>query len=143
RMREVKPLLGGVELGGTKCICILGSGPDDIREQTSIPTGERDATLQRINSALDEWQAKWGRIHALGLASFGPLDLRPGSPRFGHVTSTVKPGWEGTNILGRIGGDPQTPAAIQHEANGEAPTAWREGAGESGSSVIACGGRHA
>src|SRR5262249_7384263 len=128
RMREVKPLLGGVELGGTKCICILGSGPDDIREQTSIPTGERDATLQRINSALDEWQAKWGRIHALGLASFGPLDLRPGSPRFGHVTSTVKPGWEGTNILGRIGGHREAPVAINTDVNGAALAEGRWGA---------------
>ena len=54
------PLLGGVELGGTKCVCILGTGPGDVREQTSIPTGERDATLARINSVLDAWQRQHG-----------------------------------------------------------------------------------
>ncbi|MDB6102368.1 MAG: fructokinase, partial [Gammaproteobacteria bacterium] len=71
------PLLGGVELGGTKCVCILGTGPADVREQISIPTGERDSTLARINSVLDGWQRQHGRIEAMGLASFGPLDLRP------------------------------------------------------------------
>src|SRR5207237_7847170 len=106
------PLLGGVELGGTKCICILGTGPDDIREQVSIPSGERETTLQRINSILDAWQSQWGPIEAMGLASFGPLDLRPDSPRFGHITSTVKPGWENTDVFGRLAGHRGVPALI-------------------------------
>ena len=76
---RVQPLLGGVELGGTKCVCIIGSGPEDVRDHVSIPTGERDSTLARINSVLDGWQATHGPIEALGLASFGPLDLRPDS----------------------------------------------------------------
>src|SRR6185503_7782896 len=85
----VRPLLGGVELGGTKCICILGTGPEDIREQVSIATLDPATTLRRINSVLDTWSGKWGPMAALGLASFGPLDLRPQSPRFGQVTSTA------------------------------------------------------
>jgi len=51
-----QPLLAGVELGGTKCVCILGSGPQDVRAQVSIPTGQRDSTLDRINSVLDDWR---------------------------------------------------------------------------------------
>ena len=52
-MTGVKPLLAGVELGGTKCVCLIGTGPDDIRAQVSIPTGDdSEATLTRIDGTL-------------------------------------------------------------------------------------------
>jgi fructokinase len=126
----VKALLGGVELGGTKCICILGTGPDDIHAQVSIPTGERETTLQRINSVLDGWQSQWGPIQAMGLASFGPLDLRPDSPRFGHITSTVKPGWENTDVFGRLAAHRGVPALINTDVNGAALAEGRWGAAQ-------------
>jgi fructokinase len=124
----VRPLLGGVELGGTKCICIVGTGPEDIREQVSIPTAEPGTTLPRINSVLDGWQSKWGPLQALGLASFGPLDLRPESPRFGQITSTVKPGWKGADIVGRIAAHRGVPVAINTDVNGAALAEGRWGA---------------
>ncbi len=127
---RAKPLLGGVELGGTKCVCILGTGPGDIREQLSLPTADRDSTLARINAVLDVWHSKHGAIEALGLASFGPLDLRPGSLRFGHITSTVKPGWEETNILGRLGTHRGIPVAINTDVNGAALAEGRWGAAQ-------------
>jgi fructokinase len=123
-----RPLLGGVELGGTKCICILGTGPEDVREQVSIPTAERDSTLARINSVLDRWMTIRGPIEALGLASFGPLDLRPGSRNFGHITSTVKPGWEGTDVIGRLGTHRGIPVEIDTDVNGAALAEGRWGA---------------
>jgi fructokinase len=123
-----RPLLAGVELGGTKCVCIIGSGPEDIRDQVSIPTAQRDSTLARINSVLDGWQATHGPIEALGLASFGPLDLRTGSRRFGHITSTVKPGWEGTDVIGRLGSPRGIPVSINTDVNGAALAEGRWGA---------------
>jgi fructokinase len=123
-----RPLLAGVELGGTKCVCIIGSGPDDVRDQVSIPTAERDSTLARINSVLDGWQATRGPIEALGLASFGPLDLRPQSRTFGHITSTVKPGWEGTDVIGRLGRHRGIPLEINTDVNGAALAEGRWGA---------------
>jgi fructokinase len=123
-----RPLLGGVELGGTKCVCILGTGPGDVREQISIPTGERDSTLARINSVLDEWQSRHGRIEAMGLASFGPLDLRPASRHFGHNICTVIPGWEGTDVVGRLATHRAVPVAINTDVNGAALAEGRWGA---------------
>jgi fructokinase len=125
---QPQPLLGGVELGGTKCVCIIGSGPEDVRDHVSIPTGERDSTLARINSVLDGWQATHGPIQALGLASFGPLELRPDSRRFGHITSTVKPGWEGTDVIGRLGTHRGIPIKINTDVNGAALAEGRWGA---------------
>jgi fructokinase len=127
-MSDTKPLLAGVELGGTKCVCILGSGPDDIREQATIRTGERDTTLGEINSMLDGWCRTYRTFDALGLASFGPLDLRPGSRTFGHITSTIKPGWEGTDVVGRIGGHRKMPVRINTDVNGAAIAEGRWGA---------------
>jgi fructokinase len=123
-----RPLLAGVELGGTKCVCILGSGPGEVHEQLAVPTGERDSTLARINSILDGWRDRHGPFAALGLASFGPLDLRPESKTFGHITSTVKPGWEGTDVFGRLGGHRNLPVQINTDVNGAALAEGRWGA---------------
>ena len=122
------PLLAGVELGGTKCVCILGSGPDDVRDQVSIPTGERNSTLDRINSVLDSWRDSHGGFVALGLASFGPLDLRPGSKTYGHITSTPKRGWKGSDVYGRLGGHRNVPVQINTDVNGAALAEGRWGA---------------
>lgn len=126
--KALRPLLAGVELGGTKCVCISGTGPDDIHDQVIIPTGERDSTLARINSILDGWHATRGPIAALGLASFGPLDLRPDSPRFGHITATVKSGWQSTDLVARLAGHRQVPVRIDTDVNGAAVAEGRWGA---------------
>jgi len=125
---STRPLLAGVELGGTKCVCIIGSGPGDIRDQVSVPTGERDSTLARINSILDGWRDTHGPFVGLGLASFGPLDLRRESKTFGYITSTVKSGWEGTDLLGRLGSHRNIPLAINTDVNGAALAEGRWGA---------------
>jgi fructokinase len=129
-MSNANPLLAGVELGGTKCVCILGTGPNDIREQTIIRTAERDATIAQINAVLDGWCRIHGPVEAMGLASFGPLDLRSDSPTFGHITSTVKPGWEGTDVVGRIAGHRNVPVRINTDVNGAAIAEGRWGAAQ-------------
>src|SRR5688500_17343349 len=91
-------LLAGVELGGTKCVCILGSGPEDVRAVERLPTGEREETLRQIEAVLDRWRLQQGAPRALGIASFGPVDLRASSPTYGYITSTTKPGWRNTDV---------------------------------------------
>ena len=68
-----RPLLAGVELGGTKCICILARGPDEIVDLVEVPTRGPDETFAAIAAVLDGW-----RFAALGIASFGPVDLEEG-----------------------------------------------------------------
>src|ERR1035441_7334156 len=99
-MSRPKPLLGGVELGGTKCVCLIGTAHDDIRAQRSIPTGgDPAATLSRIEDTLRDWQAAQGPIAALGIASFGPLDLERRSMSYGFITTTTKRSEEHTSEL--------------------------------------------
>jgi fructokinase len=114
------PLLAGVELGGTKCICILGTGPRDIRAQVEVPTQAPEPTLAAIATVLDGWRAAGADFSALGLAAFGPLDLRRDSPRFGWLATTVKPGWSDTELLGRFARRYRTPTAIDTDVNAAA-----------------------
>ena len=80
----------GVEMGGTKCVCILGSGPNDIRAQEVLPTGDPATTLGAIAQVLERWNASLDEFEAIGVASFGPLDLRRESPTYGRIGTTPK-----------------------------------------------------
>lgn len=120
-------LLAGVELGGTKCICFLASGPGEIREQVRIPTEAPTETLDAIQTVLTRWQTGPG-FAALGVGSFGPLDLSPGSPTFGTVVNTPKPGWSGTDLLGPLRGL-GVPIGLDTDVNGAALAEGRWGAG--------------
>ena len=93
-------LLAGVELGGTKCVCILGTGPDDIRAQITVPTLDPDTTLDSIAAIVQKWREQAGAPVALGVASFGPIDLRHDSPTYGCMGATPKRGWANADIAG-------------------------------------------
>jgi fructokinase len=93
-------IYAGVEMGGTKCVCILGSDPGDIRAQEVLPTGEPAATLGAIAQVLERWQATLGKFEAIGVASFGPLDLRRESRTYGRIGTTPKERWTGIDLAG-------------------------------------------
>jgi fructokinase len=120
-------LRAGVELGGTKCICILGTGPDDIRARELVPTTDPHETLSRIEAILAGWRTGHGSAAALGVASFGPVDLRPDSPTYGHIVSTVKPGWSNTDVAGRLGRRLAVPVGFNTDVNGAALAEGRWG----------------
>jgi fructokinase len=122
-------LLAGVELGGTKCVCILGSGPDDVRVVERLPTGEREETLRQIESILERWRSQYG-FTALGIASFGPVDLRPGSTTYGFITSTSKAGWRDTDIAQRLQRRMAMPVGFDTDVNGAALAEGRWGAAQ-------------
>jgi fructokinase len=127
-MSDQRPLLGGIELGGTKCVCLIGTGPDDIRAQTSLATGTDPVrTLGRINELLQGWQAQHGPVRALGVASFGPINLSRQSPGYGFITSTVKPGWAHTDVLGSLAHD-RIAVGFNTDVNGAALAEQRWGA---------------
>ncbi|HEU4780254.1 MAG TPA: ROK family protein [Steroidobacteraceae bacterium] len=122
-------LLAGVELGGTKCVCILGTGPDDVRALERLPTGEREETLRQIEAVLDRWREQYGSARALGIASFGPVDLRADSPTYGFITSTSKSGWRNTDVARRLGRRVGGPFGFDTDVNGAALAEGRWGAG--------------
>jgi fructokinase len=117
------PLIAGLELGGTKCVALLASGPDDVRDRVTVPTTDPETTLAALEAALAGWD-----FDAVGVASFGPLELVAGHPEFGAITATTKPGWTGTHISQRFAARFPRPLAIQTDVNGAALAEARWGA---------------
>lgn len=110
-------MFAGIELGGTKCVALLASGPDDVREEVSIPTTTPAQTFAALRDVLEGWLASW-QFDALGIASFGPLDLDAASSSFGQIVTTPKPGWSGADLHQLT--VPNIPFAIDTDVNGAA-----------------------
>ncbi len=92
---------GAIEAGGTKWVCAVGTGPDDIRAETRFPTTTPAETLGRAMSFFRDAQAN-EPLQALGVGSFGPVDLDRTSPTYGSITSTPKPGWAYTEVASTL-----------------------------------------
>jgi fructokinase len=118
----------GVELGGTKCIAILASGPGDILARETVPTTTPDDTLSRIEARLGEWKAGGG-YDALGIASFGPIDVDPASPTYGQMRATTKPGWSHADVASRLAKVAAVPTLLDTDVNGAALAEMQWGAG--------------
>ncbi|MCB8982130.1 MAG: ROK family protein, partial [Ardenticatenaceae bacterium] len=83
-------LYGGIEAGGTKFVCAVGTGPGDIQAEVRFPTTTPAETIQRAIDFFQAQIAERGPLAAIGIASFGPLDPHTDSPAFGHITTTPK-----------------------------------------------------
>ncbi|UZK64630.1 ROK family protein [Sphingomonas sp. M1-B02] len=116
-------LIAGLELGGTKCVAVLATGPTDVREQIVIPTTDPATTLAAIEAVLDRWA-----FDAIGIGSFGPLELDPRAADFGSITATTKPGWTGTDLVRRLERRYAKPRAIQTDVVAAALAEARWGA---------------
>jgi fructokinase len=92
-------LYAGIEAGGTKFVCVVGAGPDDIRAEVRFPTTSPEATLRQTLQFFRDQRAQHGPLTAAGIASFGPVDLDPASPSYGFITSTPKAGWARTDMV--------------------------------------------
>jgi fructokinase len=124
-----RPPFAGVELGGTKCVAILAHGPGEIVERQSVPTTSPEETLGAVEEILLGWKRDYG-FDALGIASFGPVDLNPESPTWGHIVTTTKPGWSNTSIAPRLSERLGVPATFETDVNGAALAEMRWGAGK-------------
>lgn len=128
-------LYAGVELGGTKCVCTLARDPYDIVEQHRIPTTDPEETLGAIEHVLTRWVQRCHPV-ALGLASFGPLDLDPRSALYGHITATTKPGWRDADIATRLSRGTGLPTGIDTDVAGAALAEQRWGGAAGLSSFV-------
>jgi len=112
-------LYGGIEAGGTKFNCMVGTGPDRVIDETRFLTTQPDATIQQ---AVDFFlpYARNGTLASVGIASFGPIDLDPLSPTFGCITTTPKPDWSHVDLFGMIQRSLHLPAVIDTDVNAAA-----------------------
>jgi fructokinase len=106
---------GAVEMGGTKVLCATGTGPADLGAIERIPTTRPDETLQAVVAYVQNIKPAPA---AIGVASFGPLDLEPTSPTFGAITRTPKPGWSGVDVAGTLTRALDLPVYLDTDVNG-------------------------
>lgn len=121
-------LVGGIEAGGTKFVCAVGTGPDDVRTEVRMPTTTPEETLERV-VAFFAGQAARAPLAALGVASFGPVDLDARSPTFGCITTTPKPGWRGVDLVGPLRRALNVAVAFDTDVNASALAEQRWGSG--------------
>ncbi len=118
------PLYGCIEAGGTKFVLGIVRGPDEILATARVPTTTPADTL----GAVEAWFASQPPIAALGIACFGPVELRTDDPRWGFITETTKPGWSGTEVATRLGKALGVPVGFDSDVNGAALGEHRWGA---------------
>jgi fructokinase len=110
---------GGIEAGGTKWVCAVGDGPDGVRETETFPNTTPEETIARAARFFRQN----GAIAAVGVGSFGPIDLRRG-----RITTTPKPGWADTDVVGALGRALDVPIAFDTDVNAAALGEYRWGA---------------
>lgn len=123
------PIYGGIEAGGTKVVCAIGSGPDDLREEIRFPTTRPEETIAQA-IAFFHRQAQTIELAAIGIAAFGPVDPDPASPTFGYITSTPKPHWANTDLAGAVRAALGVPVGFDTDVNGAALGEQRWGAAQ-------------
>jgi fructokinase len=117
-------IYGGIEAGGTKWVCAIGGGPSEIRDLITFPTTTPAETIARAT----EFFAASGALAAVGIGSFGPIDLQRGSPTWGRITTTPKPGWAGTELGPAVGAALGLPVGFDTDVNAAALGEHRWGA---------------
>jgi len=109
-------MLGAIEAGGTKFVLAVGPSPDRITARHTIPTRDPETTL----AEAADWLAGQGGITALGIGSFGPVELDRTSPRWGFITTTPKPGWADCDIAGYFARALGVPVGFDTDVNAAA-----------------------
>ncbi len=126
-------LYGALEAGGTKWVCAVGTGPDDLRATTRFDTTTPDATIAQALAFFRPYQPA---LTAIGIGSFGPLDPPPDSPTFGWITDTPKPGWAQTDLAGAMRRAFGVPIAFDTDVNAAAMGEYQWGVAQHLESLI-------
>jgi fructokinase len=119
-------VFGGIESGGTKFVCGIGTGPGDL-QTVRIPTTSPAETVSKVVAFFRE---RASLLQGVGIGSFGPLDLHRGSATYGHITSTPKLAWQDFDLAGEIREALQVPVGFDTDVAAAALGEARWGAAQ-------------
>ncbi len=131
-----EPILGGIEAGGTKFVCVLARGSREVLSEARVPTTTPAETLGRVVAFFAAAGEQFGPAEAFGIASFGPLDIDPESPRWGRLTRTPKPGWVDVDMVAPLRDAFGAPVRIDTDVNGAGLAEALLGAGRAARSLV-------
>ena len=87
-------LFGAIEAGGTKMVCAVLDIYGNNAQEISIPTTTPDETTRKILEFFSPF-----KLSALGIGTFGPVDLNPKSKTYGSILNSPKLQWKGFNYI--------------------------------------------
>ncbi|WP_019636352.1 fructokinase ScrK [Paenibacillus fonticola] len=126
-------LLGSIEAGGTKFVCSVGTSELEVIKRVSYPTTTPSETLALV---IDFFQQYAEDLQAIGIGSFGPIDIHPASPTYGYITSTPKLAWKDFDFVGTITEALHVPIAWTTDVNAAAYGEYMKGHGQGLSSIV-------
>lgn len=121
---------GAIEAGGTKFICAIGTNEGAIVDQISIPTTLPEETLGLVADFFKNAVSRFGKLEALGVGCFGPVDIRKCSPTYGEIIQTPKKGWSGIDLVGWLSKTLDVDVVIDTDVNCALIAESRFGAGK-------------
>lgn len=113
-------LLGGIEAGGTKFVCAVGTDPDNLRAEIRIPTTTPAETISQVIDFFRQQIQQEEELAAIGIGAFGPVDVRANSPKFGWFLNTPKPGWQQVDFAGVLKRELSVPIGFDTDVNAAA-----------------------
>lgn len=108
-------MFGAIELGGTKIVCGIGTETGDVIRHASIPTTDPEETMA---SVFEFFEGE--TIEALGVGTFGPVDLNLSSETYGCITTTPKTKWANYPLYDVLKAHFQVPIVLDTDVNGAA-----------------------
>ena len=121
------PLLGAIEAGGTKFLCALATEQGDIVAEKRIETGAPQETIEQVATFF---RMPGVPLLAIGIGSFGPVQLDRSAPNYGFITSTPKREWRDFDIVGTIHRHFEVPIGFDTDVNAAALAEQRWGAAQ-------------
>jgi fructokinase len=108
---------GAIETGGTKTVCAIVKSNGELAVRNQFATDNPKVTLSNALGFLREVAADYGSLEAIGVGSFGPIELRRSSKQYGRILRTPKPGWAGTDVPREVAKFFDLPIAIDTDVN--------------------------
>lgn len=120
-------MIAGIETGGTKIVCAVAEAhsPSVIVDAITIPTEDPQRSYERLGELLSRHP-----IESIGLASFGPVEVRADSERYGSVLASPKPGWSGFDQRAALAAITDAPITVVSDVTGAAVGEFRHGAAQ-------------
>lgn len=130
-LERMKKMYGAIEAGGTKFVCAVSDEAFAIKDRISIPTTTPEETMKKVFSFFDQYPTD-----AIGIGSFGPIDINPKSETYGYITTTPKTAWKNFDFVGSIKSRYAVPVGWTTDVNAAALGEIKLGAAESLDSCV-------